>query len=356
MPLFDKMLSSEESLFKNEVALDFTFQPKIVPYREQQQRFIASCIQPLFQKRNGKNVFVFGPPGVGKTVALKHVVGELEEQTEDIIPLYLNCWQKNSTFKIYVELCEQLSYPYTQNKGTEDLFKVVKNQLNKRSAVLVFDEIDKAEDLDFLYAILEDVFRKSIIVVTNYPDWLQGVEERVRSRLMLQQLEFKPYNAQETRGILQQRIEHAFFPGVVQPDAFEAVLMHTFEKGDIRVGLTLLREAGMIAEGKASRKISAEQVQEAMGKFAQVAFGSSKELDGDMQMAISLIQKHGSVKMGDLFEHYQKAGGKSAYRTLARKVNKLGELHFLSLEKREGGSEGTTTIVSCPKEKKLSEF
>ncbi|MBI2576826.1 AAA family ATPase [Candidatus Woesearchaeota archaeon] len=356
MALFEKMLSSEESLFKNELVLDFSFMPKVIPFRETQQRFVASCIQPLFQKRNGKNVFVFGPPGVGKTVALKHVVGELEEQTEEIIPLYLNCWQKNSTFKIYVELCEQLGYPYTQNKGTEDLFKVVKNQLNKRSAVLVFDEIDKVEDMDFLYAILEEVFRKSIIVVTNYPDWLQGVEERVRSRLMLQQLEFKPYNAQETRGILQQRVEHAFFPDVVQPDAFEAVLMQAVEKGDIRIGLTLLREAGMIAEDKASRKISGEHVKEAMGKFAQVAFGSSKDLDGDMQMAISLIQKNGSVKMGDLFEHYQKAGGKSAYRTLARKINKLGELHFLDLEKKEGGSEGTTTIVSCPKEKKLSEF
>ena len=58
--LFKDILGSSESLFKNELALDFSFQPKLVPYREKEQRFIAGCIKPLFQGKNGKNVFIFG--------------------------------------------------------------------------------------------------------------------------------------------------------------------------------------------------------------------------------------------------------------------------------------------------------
>ena len=47
MGLFKDMLQSGESLFTNEVALDFEFVPKNIPFRENQQKQIARCIQPL---------------------------------------------------------------------------------------------------------------------------------------------------------------------------------------------------------------------------------------------------------------------------------------------------------------------
>ncbi len=90
MPLFDDMLKQGESLFLNPEVLDFDYQPKLVPFRENHQNFIASCIKPLFQKRNGKNIFISGSPGIGKTVSCKHVLKELEEQTNEIIPIYIN--------------------------------------------------------------------------------------------------------------------------------------------------------------------------------------------------------------------------------------------------------------------------
>ena len=99
MGVFDQMLSGDESLFKNPVALDFDFMPKLVPYREGEQEHMASCIKPLFSERSGRNLLIHGPPGVGKTVACRHVLRELEERDEDIYPLYINCWQKNTSFK-----------------------------------------------------------------------------------------------------------------------------------------------------------------------------------------------------------------------------------------------------------------
>tara|TARA_Y100000031_G_C7923591_1_gene249403 strand:+ start:106 stop:396 length:291 start_codon:yes stop_codon:yes gene_type:complete len=76
------MLHSDESLFKNELALDYSFLPKILPHREQQQRYIATIIKPLLEDRNGKNLFIYGAPGIGKTAAMKHVINELEEETD----------------------------------------------------------------------------------------------------------------------------------------------------------------------------------------------------------------------------------------------------------------------------------
>src|SRR3989338_4801541 len=114
MGVFDRMLKAEESLFKNVDALDTQFVPKVVPFREEQQRAIASAIQPLFSDRNGKNLVLHGLPGVGKTVACKKALQELEEKTDEILQLYVNCWQKNTRYKVALSLCEQLGYRFTQ--------------------------------------------------------------------------------------------------------------------------------------------------------------------------------------------------------------------------------------------------
>ena len=183
--LFKDILGSSETLFKNDVALDYSFVPKIVPYREKEQRIIAGCIKPLFQEKSGKNVFIYGQPGVGKTVALRKVLEELQDETDGIIPLYINCWQRNTTYKIIAEICELMDFKFIQNKKTEELFKLIKQALNKKSVVFVFDEVDKLEDLDFLYMILEEIYRKTIILITNYKNWMIDLDERIKSRLLL---------------------------------------------------------------------------------------------------------------------------------------------------------------------------
>ena len=190
MGLFDEMLKDNESLFLNEVALDPEFMPKQIAFREQENQVIALRIRPLFQKRTGSNLLIYGPPGIGKTVAVKKVVEELQETTDQIIPLYINCWQHNSTYKVVLELCNQLEYRRTVNKLTAELSDAVVALLNKSSAVLVFDEVDRSLDLDYLYLLSEKVYRKTIILISNYSDTLSNVDERIRSRLSPELLEF----------------------------------------------------------------------------------------------------------------------------------------------------------------------
>ena len=84
MGLFEGMLKGDESLFLDAMALDFDYQPKRVPHRDNQQHHIAQCIKPLFANRNGKNLIISGLPGVGKTVCLKHVLRELKQETDRI--------------------------------------------------------------------------------------------------------------------------------------------------------------------------------------------------------------------------------------------------------------------------------
>ncbi|NQU79154.1 AAA family ATPase [Candidatus Woesearchaeota archaeon] len=356
MTLFNDMLKGDESLFINDNALDFEFLPKILPYRENEQRHFATCIAPLLQGRNGRNLFVFGAPGIGKTAAMKFVFRDLEDETDDVIPIYVNCWQKNTTFKILVEICDQLGYKLTHNKRTEELFEIVKQIVNKKAAVFAFDEVDKVEDYSFLYSIVEEIYKKSIFLITNHRDWLLELDQRVKSRLMPEMLEFRNYNLAESKGILEHRIGYAFAPGCWDPNSIDAVALKAFELEDIRSGLHLLRESGMAAEDKSSKKVLPEHVKTALSKMEHFSIKPKDSLDDDVKFILSIIKNDSGKKIGDLYKNYQKEGGKAVYKTFQRKVRKLADGKFVSIKTVMGGSEGTTSIITYQSIKKLTEF
>lgn len=354
--LFKDILESGESLFKNDVSLDYSFQPKIVPYRENEQRFIASCIKPLFLERTGKNVFIFGRPGVGKTVACRHVINELEEEAENIIPIYINCWQRNTTYKIILEICDLMDFKFVQNKKTEELFRWVKQNLNKKSVVFIFDEVDKLEDLDVLYMILEEIYRKTIILITNYREWIVDLDDRIKSRLIPEFIEFKPYDFEQTKGILKQRAEYAFYPNVLSDAAFDLIAKKTYDLQDIRTGLHLMKESASIAENKSSRKILAEHAAQALSKIDEFTIKNPNELATDEQLILDLVKNNSGKKIGDIFKIYQENGGNLVYRSFQRKIDGLQKNRFITVEKTQGGKDGNTTILKHNSEKKLTEF
>ncbi len=356
MGLFDSMLKGNESLFKNPDALEYEFMPKIFLYREQEQRKIAAAIAPLFQEKTGRNAFIFGPPGIGKTLAMRKVIEELQEKTDDIVPLYINCWNKNTTFKILIEMCSLLEFRFTQNKRTEELLKIVKQLLSKKSAVFIFDEIDKVEDFDFLYNMVEDIYKKSIIIITNYREWLTDLDERIKSRLTPEMIEFRQYSLQETEGILKQRRDYAFHATVWDDDAFRLIVQKTAEVKDIRTGLYLMKEAGNLAEAKSSRKITMHFAQEAVLKVKEFQSKDADDLQDDEHLVLGIIKEHSGQKIGDLFKRYEAQGGQQTYKTFQRRIEKLEKGNFISTQKTEGGKEGNTTLVHYGKTKKLTEF
>ncbi|MFH0870632.1 MAG: AAA family ATPase [archaeon] len=351
MGLFDNVLRGGESLIKNEEALDFEFLPKVLPFREKEQRFIAESIKPLFQSRTGRNVVIFGPPGIGKTAAAKHVIKDLEDQPDEIFPVYVNCWQNNSSYKVMVEICDQLGYRLVQNKKTTDLYKVVASMVNKKAAAFVFDEIDKAEEYDFLYFLLNDIYKKSICMITNFEEWLVNLDTRIKSRLMPEVLEFKQYNENETKEIMRQRMGYAFPEGVWEDAAFSRIAKMAAELKDIRTGLFIMRESALIAESQSKKKISLQDVEHAISKLDHFSIKKSADLDDDSKFILSIVKDNSGKKIGELFKVYEGKGGKHGYKTFQRKIEELDDNDFISTTKQTG-SGGNTTIV----EKKLTDF
>lgn len=341
-----------QSLFKNEDALDLEFVPKLLPFRELQQKRAAACIRPLLEGRVGRNALVHGPPGVGKTAALRWVTRELEDASEDIYIIYINCWQKNTTFKIFEEICQQIGYKFTQNKRTEELFDIIKNYVNKKAAVFVFDEIDKVDDHDFLYSILEELYKKSVFLITNYKEWLEDVDERIRSRLTPEVIEFASYGKEETAGILKQRAELAILPTALTPEALDHMASYSFEAKDIRLGMYLLREACLAAEYANSKKVELVHAKTAVSKAKEFTVSKTNDLEDDSKKVLEVIKQNNGSKIGELFKNYKEAGGYGTYKTFQRKIDRLEKGGFITANKIIGGAEGTTTIVELATKEK----
>ncbi|MBU0470373.1 MAG: AAA family ATPase [Nanoarchaeota archaeon] len=355
MSLFKDMLRSGETLFRDSVVLDYDFQPKIIKYRENEQMRFATAIRPLLQGHNGRHLFIYGAPGIGKTAACKHVLKELEEETDEVTTIYINCWKENTTFKIFSRICEDLGHKFLQNKKTTDLFALIKAKLNKSSAVFVFDEIDKLEEMDFLYTILEDIYRKSIFLITNYRDSYSELDERIRSRLSPEFLHFRSYSEGEITGILKQRMEYAFVNNCWEEEAFKELVEKCTETNDVRVGLYLMKETGNIAEESSSIKVTLAHAAEAIKKVDNFYIKPKEGLEEDLRVILDLVKDYSGKKIGDIFAAYAEMGGELCYKSFQRRINKLKEGRFLTTEK-VGGSEGNTTIIYHCGHKKLTEF
>ena len=352
--MFKDMLKSNESLFTNEIALDIDYTPPIIKYRESEQAYVAECIQPLFKGRNGKNLLISGEPGIGKTVAVRHIFNELGKETNDIIPVYINCWKMETFYKIVVELCKQLGYRFIQNKRGDELFREVARIINKKTIVLCLDEADKLNELSILYSILEDIYKRTIILITNDETWLASLDQRIRSRLVPELLEFRPYNRDEVYGILKERKDYAFVNNIWEDDAFNIIAEKTFNTNDVRVGLFLLREAGTIAENASSVRIRLQDAESAISKLGDFKMKSPAFLNDDEKDIISLVGGNAGADSSYIYKLYSKKYDRS-YRTFQRKVYKLSEGGLISI-KEITTKTGLITYQLNPAIKKLSDF
>ena len=169
-------------------------------------------------------------------------------------------------------------------------------------------------------------------------------------------IEFKPYSHEETKGILKQRMEYAFQPNVWDSSAFEIIAKKADDMQDIRTGLYLMKQAGLIAEDKSSRKITLEHAQLALDKIKDFSIKNPDELAADEQLILDLEKKNSGKRIGDFFRLYQENGGNLVYKSFQRKIDKLDKSRFITVEKTAGGDEGNTTIVKHNSEKKLTDF
>ncbi|MBN1923691.1 MAG: AAA family ATPase [Nanoarchaeota archaeon] len=344
MGLFNDILASDQTLFTDESVLDFDYVPPVVTSRDEEIRAIVSGIKPLFADRRPANLFITGTPGIGKTLAVKFVFNDLKQTSNEVVPCYINNWKCSTYHSVFVELSKFFGVPYPR-KGvsTDEIIRGITKRIeNKKGIVIVFDEIDKARTMDFIYPLIEGFGKKiGIILISNYNDFLKKIDSRLSSRLNIENLNFKQYSYDQVTSILKERVNYAFYPNVFNEDALNKIVDYSYENKDLRLGISLLLKSGRIAENNASKKIKIEHVDEAISSIKQNMFEQqANKLQEHEQAIVELLKLNNGCITGELYQKFLEKHKDVSIRTFRKYLNRLETLEFIKTEDTGTGFRG----------------
>ncbi|MDP2666975.1 MAG: AAA family ATPase [Candidatus Diapherotrites archaeon] len=251
--------SRENLIFKDEHVLDPQHLPDALPHRETQVNALVFALKPLADGGKAAHVFVWGPPGTGKTVTLSFVMGQLKEFSSRVKPIYFNCFGYNSRQAVLAELTRQVERPVpARGMSTNELHAKVLEGLKFAPfiPVLVFDEFDQLlanDGNELLYDLLRipehNIPGIPIILISNDPSIPARLDARVRSSFAHEKIEFAPYSPIQLKDILRERAEKALVPGALPIEMAGLIAAHAAKRGgDCRVAIETLRKAARRAE------------------------------------------------------------------------------------------------------------
>lgn len=258
---------NRRSVFRTETPLSSDASSQTIVNREDEISQIANTIQPLTEGRTPENLLVYGPPGIGKTTCVNHVLNSLEEQTH-INTVGINCWQYNTRPSLLTHLLIELGVPIPR-KGlpVDQLLGKFREWLDKnRGCAIVLDEFDQLKDAcEVIYDLqeLNEDMDKSLglIMISNQSDPSADLDPRSQSRLPLTSLELRPYDAEELESILEDRAEAAFQAGAISHQVLSLISnIVADENGDCRKALNLLLRAGRKAEREGENRVTPKHV------------------------------------------------------------------------------------------------
>ncbi|MFH0860052.1 MAG: ORC1-type DNA replication protein [Candidatus Altiarchaeota archaeon] len=316
-----KLLMSDETLFKDEEVFTPSYVPEDFIHRDDQLGGLSLALKPGLRGVSPLNTLLHGPPGTGKTTAIKYLFNQVAEETSRLLPVYINCEDCHTRFSIFSKIHEKVfgHSPPDTGKPLESVKERVFRKLTseKKTLAVALDEFDnlfleKNVDsvlLDLLKAHSSYGFDKvGIIGIMIDEKYMSQLDVKTKSVYNPQEIFFQPYTVSEIREILLNRAKFGFYPGVVSENVLDIVVEKTFSQGDLRVGIDLLRRSAYLAESKASKKVTKEHVEEAFEKGSRL-LGLKKvvgALDAEEGELLRLIASSDIKSSGEIYEAFNR--------------------------------------------------
>jgi cell division control protein 6 len=338
----DEMLSWDESVFRNERVFEIDHVPETFHHRETQMESLKYALKPAVRGSRPLNVMAQGPPGTGKTTAIHILFDELRAQT-DVQAVRVNCQVNATRYAVFSRLFEGVfDYePPSSGISFKKLFSQVTDRLVEDDEVLVvaLDDVNylfyESEASDTLYSLLRaheerGGARIGVIVISSdlELDIIESLDGRVQSVFRPEDVYFPKYDEPEIVEILRERVRRGFHDGVVDAPVLDRVAALTAEQGgDLRVGIDLLRRAGLNAEMRGSRSVEGVDVEEAYETSKYVHLSRRLgELSDSERALVSVIAEHEGEQAGDIYEafHERTELGYTRYSEIINKLDQLG--------------------------------
>ncbi|WP_226005944.1 Cdc6/Cdc18 family protein [Natrinema salinisoli] len=267
----------DNQIFKNIQALDPDRTPAKEEFveRDDEMQEIISILR-FIEMGGASNFLVTGPSGVGKTMAVKIILRDLEDYLDgNIRSVYLTDLENElrTLRKLSTHPSINLGYRGTDLNEYYDRLaeKLIAEDLK---LILVLDELEKlflaqsgkSHGNSFLKKLLEA--RKQVvnadtdgtllvIGISNNARLGEYMNTKVTSRFGHETVHFPKYDAIELRKILESRCEKAFRPGTIDDGVISKIAAVVAQNGgDAREAIQVLRKAGELALDDGASKVT----------------------------------------------------------------------------------------------------
>ncbi len=352
------MLLWEETLFKNRDLFELDYLPEHFAHRESQMNSLKFCVRPALQGARPINALCLGPPGTGKTTAIFKLFEEIEAHTTKVVPVYVNCQIDSTRYAVFYQLYRKVvgHAPPSSGISFKRLFEKVAEYACENGVVLIvaLDDINylfHEKEIDHvLYSLLRahetcPGARMGVIAILSEPSMRYVLDPRVASVFQAEEIAFPLYTKDELRDILSRRAQLGFYPGVLSDVILEKIVDYTEKSGDLRVGIDLLKRSGLSAEMRASKTISAEDVDGSYERSRLVHLTYAlKSLKEDELKVLRLAAKHDASRAGDLYSLFHKQTG-AGYTRFHEILNKLDAIRLINTDFSGSGTRGRSRVI-----------
>ena len=135
-----------QELIMNENVLLPEFVPDVLPGREREIKDITYNFKLALDGRKPQNLLVYGSPGTGKTAVVKYIARELEDYSNKVKIIHINCWHIGTRYGIIAEMARKIGF-MAPLKGVpiDEIFIRVSEIIQKKKiiVIVILDEMDK---------------------------------------------------------------------------------------------------------------------------------------------------------------------------------------------------------------------
>jgi cell division control protein 6 len=355
----EDILFDGETLFRDIGVFDPDYMPQNYNHRTEQMEGLAISIRPIFKNSRPVNTIVLGQCATGKTTAVKKMFSIIKENKSNVVCSYINCQLNNTVYSIFSKIHKDVLgiEPPVSGLSITKLYQRIIEGLNKKELNLfvAFDDIDylfqNADVNKVFYDLLRvneeyEGVKTGIFAILSDIEFRFKLEKNVNTVFSPHEIIFPPYSYDETYDILLDRVKAGFFPNVLSNELLEEIATHTYETGDLRVGINLLRVAGNIAESNASRSIEKDHVDEAIAKNISISLAQTlKSLSDEEVLLLKLIAKKDEVlDAKDVFNEFNEKTNLK-YHKFNNILNKLEFLRLIDVKFTGKGTRGNARQI-----------
>jgi len=261
------------TLFQDASVFTVDYIPEPGPYRMVQAEKLAFELHQMMAGSTPGYIICRGPPGTGKTACVRAIFSEIEARTSRFVPIYVDCRIDRTRYSILSRISSNLTgRPPAEDMDESGVIETIADHLLDHRAVLAvcLDDIDhiSAGVTNYVLHVLLRMhetwpgIRVGVVAVVNSPYFNLCSTPEASSSSVFHPAEiiFPPFSNDEIRGILRDRVQQGLSPGMLSDEIFVLVVEGTMECGNIRMGLSLLRQAVTIAEQDGRRSVTREDV------------------------------------------------------------------------------------------------